>query len=739
MSFKNNFLFLALVVVFPVVCWAQQAIPDRPFVQEIHRPAPVGQTAEANDVRAVAVDSEGTVWAGTQAGLFRREGKSWRPVGADQIRGPVFDLFVDADGTLWVSAWNGLYKIRGERLSKVPGISVPVSAVCVARGKGLALGPIKSYRFKNGRWVPFAAPFSRAIREMVPDGKDGFWIATGMGLYHWNENRTRLYQKHDEILSADVKGVAVVPGDSVWAVGLGGVSVYKNGRWVRSYRPKDGLPSAWATCVYYGPDGRMWVGTRQGLARFDGKTWSVRSNRRWLLDDEVRGLAFDREGNAWVATRKGVSVILRKRLTLKQKAAYFERICLLRHDRPPGLIEKCRLKAPGDTTHWAPRDDDNDGQYTGMALAMISLQYAVTKNPTAKIWAKKTFDALHFLQTVTQTPGFVARTVIPSSWKHMADPNRKFTDPEWAERIVRNPREKRVEHLWRLSKSGKWRWKGDTSSDEITGHMFGYLFYYDLAADAAEKKRVARHVCRIVDYIVQGGFVLRDIDGNPTKWGVWSPEKLNHDPDWAAERGINSLEMLSYLKLASHVSGNPKYEKMYRRLAFQYHYAENARHAKTYEPSWRTHIDDELLALAFPALLLYEHDPQLKKIYRESLDWWYKGVRADQSPFFDYLYGALSGTNPQPDISVRALQDVPLDLVRWRMDNSRREDVRLVRKPELESLQTDRLLPPSERCLTRWDGNPWVAVQGDGGWTESSGVWWLLPYWMGRYYGFISE
>ncbi len=197
--------------------------------------------------------------------------------------------------------------------------------------------------------------------------------------------------------------------------------------------------------------------------------------------------------------------------------------------------------------------------------------------------------------------------------------------------------------------------------------------------------------------------------------------------------------MLSYLKLAFHVSGNRKYEKIYRDLVFNHHYAENARHAKTYKPSWRTHIDDELLALAFPALLLYENDPQLMRIYHESLDWWYKGLRADESPFFDFIYGALSGKNPQPEISVAVLRNASLDLVRWRMDNSHREDIGLVRKPELESIQTGRLLPLSERSVMRWDVNPWKAVQGDGGWTESSGVWWLLPYWMGRYYGFISK
>ena len=56
-----------------------------------------------------------------------------------------------------------------------------------------------------------------------------------------------------------------------------------------------------------------------------------------------------------------------------------------------------------------------------------------------------------------------------------------------------------------------------------------------------------------------------------------------------------------------------------------------------------------------------------------------------------------------------------------------------MRTPELEHWQTPRLLPPSERGVPRTDDNPRLAVQGDGGRTESDGVFWLLPYWMGRY------
>ena len=61
----------------------------------------------------------------------------------------------------------------------------------------------------------------------------------------------------------------------------------------------------------------MWVGTRQGIVRYkpDG-SHSLLFSRRWLINDDVRAINFDAEGNAWVATAGGVSVIKRRKMTL---------------------------------------------------------------------------------------------------------------------------------------------------------------------------------------------------------------------------------------------------------------------------------------------------------------------------------------------------------------------------------------------------------------------------------------
>ncbi len=714
-----------------------QTAADTPFLQEYHVPYPVGSAKKKNRVLTISVDNRDNVWIGTEAGVFRlKKGtKKWEALLDSTENGPTFDIENGPDGTLWVAAWNGLYKTTPSGLEKIPKIKGPISAVCATQKEVLALGPDAGWRLKNGNWHLFHFPYSRAIRAVISDQKNGYWIATGMGLYHQKPDTLLLYQSTEQLLSAEVNAVSLTRNGVLWVGQTGGVTLYRNGERIRDFSVGSHLPNLTVHAITEGPDGRIWVGTDCGVARYNGRDWSVRMSRRWLLNDHVRGIAFDSKGTAWIATQGGVSAIRTKTLTLFQKFGHYHRIAIQRHIRPLGFIGSCRLASPGDTLQWQPEDSDNDGLHTGRYLAMESLRFAVTGDPDAQKRARAAFHAMLRLQTITETPGFFARSIIPVTWKTMHDANRRYTEKEWALEHVRNPRNKRVERRWRLSRDGKYLWKGDTSSDEMTGHMFGYLFYYDLAANRKEKRLVRELICRIVDYIVNNGFVLKDIDGTHTKWAVWSPKLLNHDPDWVAERGINSLEMLSYLKVAYHVSGNKKYERTYRNLIEKYHFAENARHAKTYNPSWRTHIDDGLLPLVYPALFLYEKDPNLIKIYQESLDWWYRSVKEDRMPLIDFVYAFCTGKPTQLDKTLFSLRDAPLDLINWRINNALREDVHLIYSESFESPQTDRWLPPSERG---WSHNPWDPIQGDGGYSETNANWWMLGYWLGRYAGFIG-
>ena len=79
---------------------------------------------------------------------------------------------------------------------------------------------------------------------------------------------------------------------------------------------------------------------------------------------------------------------------------------------------------------------------------------------------------------------------------------------------------------------------------------------------------VAPHIAAITLFgKPSNGFLnLVDHDGKPTRWGVFGPRSLNLDPRWAAARGLNSLEILSYLRVALHATGDKKYADAFQRL-----------------------------------------------------------------------------------------------------------------------------------------------------------------------------
>lgn len=717
--------------------------PDIPFLQESHTPCPVTNSTAAADVRSILVDQTDSVWIATAAGILKLVDHQWTPV-TNIPPGPAYHLYLDHNHTIWAGNWNGLYKITPEQTTKISAITTPITCIGPTHDGLLATGPDDTWLLQGNTWQPRDLPCSKDIRAIQFDPASGTWIATGNALLHLTPHSSRLIHQPESIVSSDVHALAFDPRHQLWIGSLGGLDVYENARRTRTFTAAHGLPAHTVQCLSFDPTGQLWIGTASGIARLQTPSqWSFLHSQRWLLSNDVRDIDFSSNGTAWIATANGVSTIHQQSMTLAEKADYYHHICRARHIRPPGLVEKCRFPNPTDPTHWEPVDDDNDGQYTAMYLAMESFRYAATGNPEAQAMAHEAFQALEFLQTVTDTPHFVARTVIPSNWTSMADPNETITPQEAAERRARDPRYKAVETRWRKSKDHQWLWKGDTSSDEITGHFYGYLVYFLLAADPPHKVRVQKLVARIMDGLIDHNYVLQDIDGLPTRWGVWSPEKLNHDADWRVERPINSFEILSFLHTAHHITGNPRYRTEFNRLITDHGYADNAARPKAYGLSERTHIDDELLALAAPGLLLLPHtDPHLHARLMLGYSWAYETIAQDQNPFFNYTYAWIGGANFHPDESLAFLQDTPLDLRQYSIDNAQRNDIALVRHPLPDPLQTNRMLPPSERGVMRWDKNPWETTSGDfgdpEGRLESSGVFWLLPYWMARYANIIQ-
>ncbi len=480
------------------------------------------------------------------------------------------------------------------------------------------------------------------------------------------------------------------------------------------------------------------MGTDVGVVRYekDG-THSLRFSKRWLTNDIVNDVAFDKDGNAWIATSNGVSAIKRTMMKLKDKEENFYGQLMKKHIREPWICGVLHLEVAGDTSTWQNWDDDNDGEYTGGYLAMESFRYAVTKDEDALIKARKAFSFLRLLYDVAETDGFFARTIVPTNWTQVNDANRTYTKHQLADGLVADPRYKPVEERWRKSSDGKWLWKGDTSSDEMDGHMMSYFFFYEYAATEEDKTDIRNHVSRLMDGLIKNNYNFIDIDGSHTRWGVWSPDQLNNDPDWSSEKSLNSFELLAYLKLAAGITENEKYEKEYRRLIDEEGYLENASHLNNKNPAWQIYFDLTMEGYLFPILLKYEKDPELKKFYEILAKEWMSRQTSGENLINNLTYALSTGKKVNVQQTIDFLKEIPLDLVDWRIDHTKREDVQIVRTPILEEVQISELPPASIRATVRWDKNPWSAVQGDPHQVREP-VFWLWPYWMARYLEIIE-
>ena len=736
---------------------AQSAMPlkDTPFYQDYHEAHPLATPSE-NDVRALAFDAQERLWAATGDGVRVLEAGQWKtPPGAEKL-GPTYALCRDGKGVIWIGAWNGLYRASGEQVTPTTLHDTPISAICArpaANGQPETLfagGPQGVWRSEGdpaNRWTPVQGAWHRGIRSLLPDGDNRLWIGTSSGLYLQELSKAPLpavrYSRPDVVLSSDISRLTPLPDGEFAIASTGGIDFYRGTRRVRSLTGQNGMPSHQARAIARDSDGRLWVATKMGVARFDPRfdhgQWSLRHSRRWLLSDDTRDVVIAKDGAAWIATASGVDAIRRKPMTLAAKAAYFLQLLRARHIRPPGLVGPAVLVTPGDLSQSFIEDDDNDGEHTGMYCAIESMRYAVTKDLTARENARAAFHALMVLQQATGTPHFIARSVLPLGTPPRHEGDRTFTPEEIADTRRATPREKIIAKRWIPSADGKWLWKRDASSDEMDGHMFGYATYYDLAADDSEKKLVADQVDRIVGGIVDHGYVLQDVDGTGTQWGNWSPQSLNHDPTWHEERAGNSVEMLAHLGVAYHVTGKAKYRDAAQFLVTKHGYDRNMLLTVFDTPSERTHIEDELLSIVYPNLLTHPVLPSLRPVAQTSMRNWHKTAERDGIPLYDFVYNRFSGKQVNLNRAIETLRDWPLDMIEWTVDNSQRDDVHKDLTPGRETGMLTRILPRSEMGLSMWDQEPYRAVIGNNGQREDKPGDWLLAYWMGRYYGLLTE
>ena len=673
---------------------------------------------------------------------------------------PKTNCLLSADnGTVYAGTTGGLYKLEGEEFVRVfeETLTKSINALSPLSGQRIAVCMESELYFLIGSSLKFVRKFPERIVD-VCDKRGRLWVLTKGRIICTD------YNTENDYLNRTLEGgdglSLAVSDKEIYVSTETNISVVHGKRmeWKNILPQFSDMPKTKAHTICFDNAGYLWLGTDNGAAIHDNlhlwltadKIHTLPKNPvykivcdnaggryfatdvgviyqkagkckyfsadRWVLSNKINDLAVDADGGRiFAATDKGVSMITAFETTLREKAEEFEKNIEKYHTRRGFIAE--RIIENYDINSGYVHISDNDGSWTGLFVAAQSFKYAVTGDKTALDKARRSLKAMLLLTKITGIPGFTARAVRYPGEEGYGDGN----------------------HEWVKAPNGECEWKCETSSDEMTSHFFAMSIYYDLCADENEKEEIRTALLGIMEHIINNNYRLIDHDGLPTTWAAWNPNLLNHDDKWYFERGINSLELLGFLKVSYHISGDEKYKKLYDTFVKEHHYPLNVMQHKIRD-AHICHIDDNLGFLASLTLLRLEEDESLRSIYLCGVEDHWEYERVEKQPMFCFVHALLTGRDEDLIEGVESLRQIPLDLIHYRDENSKRKDLVFDTEQEEwhEKPQLKIPLPYDERNVHRPDASVFETDCEDRHHSQE-GTLYLLPYWTARYYGLLDE
>ena len=709
---------------------AMPVYKDVPYIQNYS----IKYNAQDMELSEVHMDRNGVIQVLSSKGVLRThdgqflypgilmKDKTYRPITDKNISG--FTLYQNQfvyldDKAVLSNAWAGSLYLSHD----------------LPEAKILAAGDDFDFLISDGKALQFLskdkAPWKEEIDDQVLEikynsAKKTFWIlgTQSISSFDATTNTLETTQQEQNLTSFALIDDKLIVGTSDGYFEIDSRTSKKIGE-TQKKLPANEITSIAAI------DGQLWFGSSEGAfkMRDDGK-FDYYYGKRWLPGNVVKHISQGTNGSVLVLTDSGLGQIVFEEMTLFDKAQYYEAQVRNRHirlgfnanlvDLDHGNIDSGRLS-----------DSDNDGLWTTMYLAGEVFRYSVTKSAVALQNCREAMDAMERLFSINPVPGFPSRSFERSGYiEKLHDPDR-----------------------WQHSNDPEWDWKSTTSSDEAIGHIFAYGVMAELM-DNDLKDRAITLIDTLMSHVVRNDLYMVDFDGKPTTWGKWNPEYVNARPKMVGDRKINSSNIIGMLQTAYHFTGKEKYKEKAFDLMDNHGYLENLMWpmkdvapapddaddwSKMLSESWN-HSDDEMYFVGYWGLYRYAFNDTLKTKFKESiLDHW-EIERPEKEGAWNIMT-ALTGTS-EFDLgeAVWYLKEHPLDMVSWDIKNSHRKDLEFI-APNFREQTTKEVLPPDERRVQRHNGNMFQLdkIGNDGGEEFSAGDIWLLPYWMGRYLGVISE
>lgn len=266
-------------------------------------------------VLGLIADDSGRLWIQRQgAGLLRYGGEHFERTLSDpsEISSQVTAMSKDRDGgVLLADATAGILRLEKENLEKVvsPGAligSTPMISIAEAADGKVWLGTLFAglFVFEKGRAANIKAGLpERKINCLLPVGSDDLWVGTDNGLYRWNGSS---FHRVGLPPSAGSQILTMIRDRdaNVW-VGTAGGLLRINAKGPSFSPEKELRGSGGISALFEDREGDLWVGGERGLARIRDSVFVTYSQTAGLHLEHNGPVYVDNEGRTWIAPEEG--------------------------------------------------------------------------------------------------------------------------------------------------------------------------------------------------------------------------------------------------------------------------------------------------------------------------------------------------------------------------------------------------------------------------------------------------
>ncbi len=321
--------------------------------------------------------------------------------------------------------------------------------------------------------------------------------------------------------------------------------------------------------------------------------------------------------------------------------------------------------------------------WTGAYLAAEAFHYNVTQSADALNNVKTALAGLKALADVTGD-NRLARCMALAASPYAAG----IESEEATNTIHQNP---------------PWIWVDNTSRDQVVGAFFGLGAAYDLVDDATVKSNIGDLATRLIGFIAQH---------------QWSP-----NDDISNTFALRPEELQMLLQVARHVNPSNSISGPYLVLPVETAALVDVQSNSSY---YKFNLD----YMTFYNLVRLQNNSDNRGAYQIVRNY----TASHQNAFFDLVDRALAGANASRDAETRSLLD------QWLQRPKREIYVDLSHTVPVCGSEACQPIPVPLRPTVEflWQVDPFQLAGGDDGTVECSGIDYILPYWMGRYYGAIA-